>query len=97
MRVLESLHNSAFMRILSPSDEEGRSVRQRRPTTPTASTGNTLTLRAVLGAYCGMRECEIKALQWKDVDFNAHLLDIRRSKTPGGWERQPLTTPALKV
>lgn len=24
---------------------------------------------AVLGAYCGMRGCEIKRLQWKDVDF----------------------------
>ncbi|MBA3768200.1 MAG: tyrosine-type recombinase/integrase, partial [Acidobacteria bacterium] len=43
---------------------------------------------AVLGAYCGMRGCEIKALQWKDVDFISGVLDIRRSKTPAGW-REP--------
>ncbi|HAF21551.1 MAG TPA: hypothetical protein DCK93_01365 [Blastocatellia bacterium] len=49
---------------------------------------------AVLGAYCGMRECEIKGLQWKDVDFGASLLDIRRSKTPGGW-RTPNTQRSM--
>jgi len=47
---------------------------------------------AVLGAFCGMRACEIKALQWKDVNFNAGLLDIRRSKTPAGWRAPTLNT-----
>jgi integrase len=47
---------------------------------------------AVLGAYCGMRSCEIRALQWKDVDFTAGLLEIRRSKTPAGWRSPTLNT-----
>jgi integrase len=47
---------------------------------------------AVLGAYCGMRACEIKALQWKDVDFTTGVLDIRRSKTPAGWRAPTLNT-----
>ena len=47
---------------------------------------------AILGAYCGMRACEIKGLQWKDIDFTVGLLDIRRSKTPAGWRAPTLNT-----
>jgi integrase len=47
---------------------------------------------AVLGAYCGMRSCEIKALQWKDVDLVAGVLNIRRSKTPAGWRSPTLNS-----
>lgn len=47
---------------------------------------------AVLGAYCGMRGCEIKRLQWKDVDFVSSLLDIKYSKTPAGWRKPTLNT-----
>ena len=47
---------------------------------------------AVLAAYCGLRACEIRGLQWKDVDFAAGLLEIRHSKTPGGWRTPTLNT-----
>jgi integrase len=47
---------------------------------------------AVLGAYCGMRGCEIRGLQWKDVDFVGGVLDIRHSKTPAGWRSPTLKT-----
>jgi integrase len=47
---------------------------------------------ATLAAYCGLRACEIKGLQRKDVDFGDGLLQIRRSKTPGGWR-----TPTLNA
>jgi integrase len=47
---------------------------------------------ATLGAFCGLRACEIRGLQWKDVDLTANLLDIRRSKTPGGWREPSLNT-----
>jgi integrase len=47
---------------------------------------------AVLGAFCGMRSCEIKALQWKHVNLNAGLLEITRSKTPAGWRTPTLNS-----
>jgi integrase len=46
----------------------------------------------ILGAFCGMRGCEIKALQWKDVNLNACVLDIRKSKTPAGWRAPTLNS-----
>ena len=39
-----------------------------------------------------MRSCEIRALQWKDVDLVTGLLDIRRSKTPAGWRSPTLNS-----
>lgn len=45
---------------------------------------------ATLAFYLGMRSVEIRHLRWKDIDFTANLLNIRRSKTPAGWR-----TPTL--
>lgn len=52
---------------------------------------------ATLAAYCGMRACEIKGLQWKDIDFGAALLDIKRSKTPAGWRTPTLNAACTEV
>ena len=50
---------------------------------------------ATLSFFCGMRACEIRALQWKHVDFVNRLLDIRRSKTPAGWRIPSLNETCL--
>jgi integrase len=46
----------------------------------------------ILGAFCGMRSVEIRHLQWKHVDLDACVLDIRHSKTPAGWRSPTLNS-----
>ena len=50
---------------------------------------------AILGFYCGMRSCEIKALRWSQVDLLSRRLEIRRSKTPAGWRTPTLNDTCL--
>ena len=50
---------------------------------------------AILGFYCGMRSCEIKALRWSQVDLLSRHLEIRRSKTPAGWRTPTLNDTCL--
>src|SRR5687768_11139088 len=45
-----------------------------------------------LALCCGLRACEIKALQWRHIDFLKSRIQIRRSKTPAGW-REPSLNP----
>ena len=62
------------------------SIARTRPEWQTACTAS------ILSAFCGLRACEIKALQWKHVDFIADTIDIRRRKTPGGWRKPTLNS-----
>jgi integrase len=48
----------------------------------------------MLAAHTTMRGCEIKGLRLMDVDLNARLLNIRRTKTDGGVRMIPLNTRA---
>ena len=50
-----------------------------------------------LGAFCGMRACEIRHLRWKDIDFEVGVLTIRRSKTPKGWRSPSLNSICREV
>ncbi len=50
---------------------------------------------AILAFYCAMRACEIKGLQWKDIDWTKALIEIRRSKTPAGWRTPSLNPTCL--
>ena len=50
---------------------------------------------ATLDFFCGMRACEIKALQWKHISWEQKKLAIRRSKTPAGWRDPSLNETCL--
>jgi integrase len=50
---------------------------------------------ATLDFFCGLRACEIKALQWKHLSFDDRRLSIRRSKTPAGWRDPSLNETCL--
>lgn len=52
---------------------------------------------ATLAFFSGMRACEIKALQWKDIDLKGAILHIRRSKTPAGWRSPSLNNVCLSA
>jgi integrase len=51
-------------------------------------------LCGMLAANTTMRSCEIKGLRLMDVDLNARLLNIRRTKTDAGVRMIPLNTTA---
>jgi len=51
----------------------------------------------VLGFCCGLRACEVKALKWKDIDFDAKEIAIRRSKTPAGHRTPSMNSICARV
>jgi integrase len=51
-------------------------------------------LAATLALNTTMRACEIRGLQWRDVDFMEHILTVRRSKTEAGERVLPLNAAA---
>ena len=52
---------------------------------------------ATLDFFCGMRTCEIKAIQWKHISWAQRRLAIRRSKTPAGWRDPSLNDTCLEA
>ena len=52
---------------------------------------------ATLAFYAGLRACEIRWLRWNSVDLFSGTLDIRRSKTPGGWRKIELNNVCRRV
>jgi integrase len=52
---------------------------------------------ATLDFFCGLRACEIKALQWKHISFEERRLSVRRSKTPAGWRDPSLNEACLEA
>jgi integrase len=54
-------------------------------------------LAMVLALNTTMRSCEIKAIRWRDVDFLARTITIRRSKTEAGQRMIPLNQDALSA
>jgi integrase len=51
-----------------------------------------VSLAATLALNTTMRACEIRGLQWRDVDFAERILTIRHSKTEAGERVIPLNT-----
>jgi integrase len=57
----------------------------------------TAYLAAILCLNTTARGCELKGLQWSDVDLFARTLTIRRSKTAAGERVVPLTDVAASA
>ena len=57
----------------------------------------TAYLAAILCLNTTARGCELKGLQWADVDLFAKTLTIRKSKTAAGERIVPLTTVACSA
>jgi hypothetical protein len=59
--------------------------------------GSSPTSQPTLDFFCGLRACEIKALQWKHISFDERRLSVRRSKTPAGWRDPSLNDTCLEA
>jgi integrase len=57
----------------------------------------TAYLAAILCLNTTARGCELKGLQWSDVDLFARAMTVRRSKTVAGERLIPLTSVALSA
>jgi integrase len=42
-------------------------------------TGTSIEIPIILGALCGMRLSEVMGLKWNDIDFDKHIINIRRA------------------
>ncbi len=76
------------------SEEEKKKLLKTAVTRPE---WETAYLAAILCLNTTARGCELKGLQWSDVDLFAKSLTIRKSKTAAGERVVPLTDVALSA
>jgi integrase len=76
------------------TEEEKRELLKMAVTRPE---WETAYLAAILCLNTTARGCELKGLQWCDVDFFTRSLTIRKSKTAAGERVVPLTDVALSA
>jgi len=87
---------------LPVSHQVGRALRREQKTdlTRLASTNaswENARLAMTLALNTTMRSCEVKGLQWRDVDFIEKTLTIRHSKTDAGRRVIPLNRVAWQA
>jgi integrase len=51
----------------------------------------------LIGGFCGLRTAELKRLEWHDVDFEAGLIEVKRSKSKTASRRHIPIRPALEA
>lgn len=82
LRKRESLTADEIRRVLSMPPCRDRDVRYKP---------------YIITAICsGMRKGELRALQWKDIDFNKNVIHVRRSYTDEGGLTRPKTEKSIR-
>ena len=52
---------------------------------------------AIIAVSTTARSCELRALQWRNVDFSSHTVEISKSKTAAGVRLVPLSADAYEA
>jgi integrase len=77
--------NGEFGRVLDPEEKRKlQATAAKNPDWENAYLAMTLTFNTT------MRACEVKGLQWRDVDFMERTVTVRHSKTDAGKRLIPL-------
>jgi integrase len=79
-------------RALSPDEK-----RSLQDTAAQNSDWENARLHMTLALNTTMRACEVKGLQWQDVDFLERTITVRRSKTDAGRRLIPLNHDAFEA
>lgn len=57
----------------------------------------TFSAAILAAAYTGLRTGELRALRWRDVDFTAATIHVRKNKPAGGEEKAPKSAKVRSV